>query len=82
MHVMDGVVCGTLFIEFINASLGTRVMPVAQGRASERDRERERESGYDTAVCVGVMLRAEVSTCGTPTYCTVQEAVITVQVQH
>lgn len=47
--------CGTLFIEFINASLGTRVMP-----GGKRKRERERESGYETAICVSALPRAEV----------------------
>lgn len=31
--------CGTLVIEFINASLGTRVMPVARKRERERERK-------------------------------------------
>lgn len=47
---------GTLFIEFINAGLGTRAMPVARGA---REREGERMSGYDAAICVNAMPRAE-----------------------
>lgn len=77
--------CGTLFIEFINASLRTRAMPVA-GSVQERERERESRRKLRTSKmchCIakirGTAAVYRVAlTCGTPKYCIVQNIVSTV----
>ena len=55
--------CDTLFIGFINASLGTWAMPVAceGGREREAERERERGSQFMRQQSVSVLLKAEVA---------------------